>query len=45
MMGMVMEEDKLTDYSMCYDSKLKGFKNKEFITGLCRQYYGLYVIN
>ena len=43
MMKLVMEEDKLTNYTVCYDRKLEEFKDKKFVTGLCSQYYGLYV--
>lgn len=37
-----MEQNKLSSYDQCHDPKLFKFKNKFYVNGVCRQYYGLW---
>jgi hypothetical protein len=40
LMKLVMEQQKLTDYSVCYDQRLKDFYSNSFSRSLCLRYYG-----
>lgn len=44
MLKATLDQQKLNDYSVCYDKRLQGFKNKKFIKRLCRHYYGKQVL-
>ena len=43
LMNMVNEQDKLTDYRVCFDESLKHFKNQKMVSRICKKYYGEYV--
>ena len=43
MMKMIADEGKLTDYAVCYHKKLERFKDKKFISSICKKYYGEHV--
>jgi len=40
MMNIIINENKLTKYKVCYDERLIKFKNREFVNNLCMKYYG-----
>ncbi len=42
-MRIISEEEKLTDYSICFSEDLREFKNKRLIKSLCKRYYGEFV--
>lgn len=42
-MELINDEGKLTDYTICFHNKLKGFKDKVFVRKLCQNYYGEHV--
>ena len=43
LMHMVSEQDKLSDYRICFSDSLRHFKNKVKVTKICKLYYGKYV--
>jgi len=42
-MRIISEEQKLTNFSVCFSKELKEFKNRKFIQSLCKRYYGEFV--
>jgi len=40
MMDVIINENKFTNYKVCYDERLVGFKDKHFVKGICDKYYG-----
>jgi hypothetical protein len=40
MMKIMSDHDKKLDHSSCIDSQLFNFKNKQYVQGICRSYYG-----
>jgi len=42
MMHIIMAQQKLTDFSKCFDPRLHKFKDKKFAKKLCFHYYGEY---
>ena len=40
---IIGEQDKLTDYRICFDMGLLRFENKKLIGSICNQYYGKFV--
>ena len=45
MMSLIIDQGKLTDYSVCHDDRVKDFKDKKYINKLCTHYYGDWVKN
>ena len=43
MLNFYVDQEKLHNYQVCFSNHLKGFKNKKFISKICRDYYGSYV--
>jgi hypothetical protein len=43
-MHLVNEQDKLTDYRVCYSSEIQHFENHVFVGKLCKKYYGKFVL-
>jgi hypothetical protein len=43
MMYLLKSKKNSTEQLVCYDKKLKGFKNKVLIDDMCNQYYGKFV--
>jgi hypothetical protein len=40
MMKNLMEQNKMTDVSDCVNPKLLNFENKNYVTNVCKLYYG-----
>lgn len=40
MMRTLMNQQKLSDYTVCYTSRLLNFKDTKFVHDLCFKYYG-----
>lgn len=43
MMSIIMRNQKLTDYKVCYSKKLIGYSDVQYASGLCFKYYGQWV--
>ncbi len=43
LMRIIREENKLTDFSQCFDPLLEEFKNMKVVEFRCKKYYGLFV--
>lgn len=43
MLNFYVDQEKLKDYRVCFSKQLKGFKNKKYVSKLCKHYYGSYV--
>ena len=42
MIKMIMEQQKLSDYSKCHDNRLLNFKDPVYNNYICKEYYGLW---
>ena len=45
MMSIIMKNQKLTDYRICYSPKLQGYADVNYAAGICFKYYGEWVKN
>lgn len=44
MMNVIMQNQKISNYAVCYDKKLLNFKDKDYSRSICYKYYGNYVL-